>query len=185
MDVAMNTKRSNKWKIILLKALIVQIVFIVLHFSYDWWPGFFTRLFSGTSEAVFQHMKIGFYSYGIVSLVEYFINRKKVDDACNFGMARLTSTVFYCWPMFIIFFAPPAFYGKYEKEIAEAISANIVLYLVSMIAVIFELELDKIKLSKEFRVVVLILAVVLTSLFVIYSFRDPWFDVFAIPPGWE
>jgi hypothetical protein len=181
----MADKKTGKWKHILVKALIVQIVFLVLHFSYDWWPNLFTQLFSGTSEAVFQHMKIGFYAYGLVSLIEIIILRKAAGDIENLAFTRLTSTILYCWFMFILFFAPPAYYGKYPADIYEIVSANIILYSTSVIAGIFELELSKIKLSKEFRIVIVVLGVIFLSLLVIYSFRDPWFDVFAIPPGWE
>ena len=181
----MTEKKTGKWKHLLLKAFIVQIVFLILHFSYDWFPNTLTTVFSGTSEAVFQHMKIAFYSYGLVSLVEFLIFRKALKDPLNFGMTRMASTLFYNWPMFILFFTPPALYGKYPNDIYEIISANIILFVTSLIAGIIELELARIKLSREFRVMVIGLTFVFLTLLVIYSFQDPWFDVFAIPPGWE
>jgi hypothetical protein len=175
---------NDKWKRILLKSLYVQSVFIVLHYSYDWFPNTLTRIFTGTSEAVFQAMKMGFYSYGLVSLTEYFLNRVKTDQP-SYGFARLTSTVFYPWPMFILFFAPAAYYGQYGTDTAEIVSANIILFLTNVAAVIFETEFEKIELSVEYKVVIVILGLVFLSLLVIFSFRYPWFDVFAIPPGWE
>lgn len=181
----MAEKKTGKWKHILLKALIVQFAFLILHYTYDFFPNTFTRIISGTSEAVFEHMKIAFYAWGLVSLVEFSIFRKRLKDPLNFGVTRLSSTLFYCWAMFILFFAPPAYFGKYPNDIYEIISANIVLYATSVFAGIFELELSKIKLSKKFRVAVIILTLVFMSLLIIYSFKSPWFDVFAIPPGWE
>jgi hypothetical protein len=175
---------NDKWKRILLKSLYVQSVFIVLHYSYDWFPNTLTRIFTGTSEAVFQAMKMGFYSYGLVSLTEYFLNRVKTDQP-SYGFARLTSTVFYPWPMFILFFAPAAYYGQYGTDTAEIVSANIILFLTNVAAVIFETEFEKIELSVEYKVVIVILGLVFLSLLIIFSFRNPWFDVFAIPPGWE
>ncbi len=175
---------NDKWKRILLKSLYVQSVFIVLHYSYDWFPNTLTRIFTGTSEAVFQAMKMGFYSYGLVSLTEYLLNRVKTDQP-SYGFARLTSTVFYPWPMFILFFAPAAYYGQYGTDTAEIVSANIILFLTNVAAVIFETEFEKIELSVEYKVVIVILGLVFLSLLIIFSFRNPWFDVFAIPPGWE
>ncbi len=175
---------NDKWKRITLKSLSVQIIFLVLHFSYDWFPNTLTRIFTGTSEAVFQAMKMGFYSYGLVSLIEYFLNRVKTNQP-SYGFARLTSTVFYPWPMFILFFAPAAYYGQYGSDLAEIISANIILFITSIVAVIFETEFEKIEFSVEYKVTIVILAMVFLSLLVIFSFRYPWFDVFAIPPGWE
>jgi hypothetical protein len=181
----MAEQSTGKWKRMLLKALYVQITFLVLHYAYDFFPNPITLIFSGVSEAVFQHMKIAFYSYGLVSLLEFFVNRKKVSDSVNYGFARLGSTVLYCWPMFILFFTPPAYYGKYGTDLAEIISANIVLYLTSLIAISLETQFEKVKLSREYKVIMVFLFVVLVSLFTIYTSRDPWFDVFSIPPGWE
>ena len=87
--------------------------------------------------------------------------------------------------MFILFFAPPAYYGQYPADVYEIISANIVLYTTSVFAGIFEFELSRIKLSREFKIGIVVLTIIFLSLVVIYSFRLPWFDVFAIPPGWE
>ena len=175
----------RKWKTVLLKSLAVHGVFAVLHFSYDWFPNRIVGLFSGTSEAVFQHMKIGFYSYGLISVIEGLLRRKKIDRMADFAFARLTSTVFYPWFMFILFYAPTAFYGKYQTNLAEIISANSVLFLNSICAILLENELERIKLSREFMWMMAILALILVSLYVIFSFQIPWFDVFAIPPGWE
>ena len=181
----MTEKDKMPWKYILLKALLLQVAFLVLHYAYDFFPNGFTRIISGTSEAVFQHMKIGFNSLALVNLVEFLIKRKKVDRPANFGFARIASTMFYCWPMFILFFTPPAYYGKYPNDLVEIISANIILYLTSLSALIFENQLERIHITKAFRVVIAALALIFISLLVIYSFHNPWFDVFTIPPGWE
>jgi hypothetical protein len=178
---------NNKmpWKYILLKALLLQVAFLVLHYAYDFFPNGFTRIISGTSEAVFQHMKIGFYSIALINLVEFLIKRNKVERPGDYGFARLASAMFYCWPMFILFFTPPAYYGKYPTDLAEIISANIILYLTSLSALIFENQLERIRITRSFKVVIAGLALIFISLLVIYSFQNPWFDVFAIPPGWE
>jgi hypothetical protein len=181
----MTEKKALNWKYILLKGLILQVIFLVLHYAYDFFPNGFTRIISGTSEAVFQHMKIGFFSIGLVNLIEFFLKRTKVDRPGDFGFARMASAMFYCWPMFILFFTPPAFYGKYPNDLLEIISANIILYLTSISSLIFENQLERVEITREFKVVIAALTLIFISLLVIYSFQDPWFDVFAIPPGWE
>ena len=173
------------WKHTLLKALYVQIAFLILHYSYDFFPNVITRIFSGTSEAVWEHMKIAAYSYGFVSLIEFLVNRKKAADAANYGFARLASTLLYCWPMFILFFTPIAFHGQYGSDLAEIISANIVLYTTSIAVIIIEHTIENAKQTKAFRWVISILFVILICLFTIFTFKLPWCDLFAIPPGWE
>ena len=87
--------------------------------------------------------------------------------------------------MFILFFTPPAYYGKYPNDLVEIISANIILFLTTVGATLLQRVFEKVEFSKEFKIVIIVLLVILISLFTIYTFRDPWFDVFAIPPGWE
>jgi hypothetical protein len=121
----------------------------------------------------------------VVSLIEFLVNRKKVADAVNYGFSRLAGTVLYCWPMFVLFFTPMALFGKYPNDFYEIVSANIVLYLTSLIVIIFESQFEKVKQSREFRWAVIALFLLLIHLFTVFSFRLPWCDVFAIPPGWE
>jgi hypothetical protein len=178
-------KATHNWRKILLKAIYIQITFLVLHYLYDFFPNAVTRVISGTSEAVFQHMKIAFFAFGLVSLIEFFVRRNQVDDRVNYAFSLLAANLLYCWPMFILFFAPPAYYGPYELIVTEIVWANIILYSTSVCAVIFEQQFANGILSKEFRGMVSVLWLVLLSLFVIYSNDNPWFDLFAIPPGWE
>jgi hypothetical protein len=180
----MIVKKPNKYRKILLKALYVQLVFLVLHFAYDFCPHPITKIFSGVNEAVFQHMKIAFFSYGFVSLVEFLANRNKVADQTSYGFARLGAMFFYSWLIFILFFVPPAYYGQYQTVAAEIVSANIILYITSLCAIVLELQFESVTQTKEFRVMMTVLSVLLLSLFVIYTYQDPWFDVFAVPPGW-
>jgi hypothetical protein len=181
----MADKSTGKWKRILLKALYVQITFLVLHYAYDFFPNAVTQVFSGVSEAVFQHMKIAFYSFSLVSLIECLVKRKQGFAVENYGFACLGGTVIFPWVMFILFFTPPAFYGKYQTVWAEIVSANIILYLTSIGAILIQQEFEKVEFNKEFKIALVVLFVLLVSLFTIYTYRDPWFDVFAIPPGWE
>ena len=53
-----------------------------------------------------------------------------------------------------------------------------------MCAITLELQFAAATQTKEFRVMLTALSGLLLSLFVIYTYRDPWFDVFAVPPGW-
>lgn len=181
----MATGKTLNWKYIFLKALLLQVTFLVFHYVYDYFPNSFTMIISGTSEAVFQHMKNGFFSIALINLVEFVLNRAKVSRPGDYGFARLASAVFYCWPMFILFFTPPAYYGKYPNDLVEIISANTILYLTSISALVFENQLERVQITREFKVVITILTLLFLSLLVIYSFRNPWFDLFAIPPGWE
>ena len=42
------------------------------------------QIISGIDESVFQHMKIGFYSYIILMVIEFLVFKKKIADNSKF-----------------------------------------------------------------------------------------------------
>jgi hypothetical protein len=173
------------WRYVLVKALIFQVVFLILHFLYDFFPNPFTAVVSGTSEAVFQHIKIGFFACLAVSVGEYLIYRKRITAFNTYFVSRLFSTTFYPWVMFVLFFIAPAYYGHIESIPVEIIYANLVLLTATSFTIIIEHHIASTMPSRVFQIVILILFLVSLSLYVIFSFKNPWHDVFAIPPGWD
>lgn len=166
------------------KVLINQIVFLALHYAYDFFPGLLTTLFSGINESVFQHMKIGFFTYILTNLIEILYLKVK-EKAGNLLTARLFSTTLLPWIMFLIFFIPPAVVGKVESVLLEIILANIILIFTCALTILVERELDRILLSNTFLAVSVLLFLVSGFLYILFTFRLPWFDVFSIPPGWD
>jgi cell shape-determining protein MreD len=169
---------------VLIKALINQTMFLGLHYAYDFFPTKFVTLFSGVNESVFQHLKIGYFAYILTHLVEYIL-RKNKESTKNFIYARIFSTVLLPWIMFLLFFLPEAVFGKVENVIVEIVLANIVLFLTSVLTIVIERHIEQITPSKSYIWASTVLFLVAGFLFIIYTFRLPWFDVFAIPPGWE
>jgi hypothetical protein len=142
-------------------------------------------LISGTSEAVFQHLKIAFFAYILLNIIEYLIYKKSIEQKQRYLFSRLFSTLILPLAIGIFFFTAPAYYGKFQTIPAEIIFANIALLSASFCTIVIEDHFEKIAPSKIFQVVILILFLIMLSIFIIFSFKDPWFDVFAIPPGWE
>jgi len=176
---------NSPWKIsVVAKALINQLAFLGLHYAYDFFPGPVTTLFSGINESVFQHLKIGYFAYIVTNLIEYLIERKQTDLK-QFITTRTFSTVLLPWIMFLLFFLPEAIFGKVENIILEIVLANIVLFFTSSLTIMVERHIQRIQPSKGFVWVSLILFLTAGFLFIVYTLRLPWFDVFAIPPGWE
>ncbi len=61
------------------KLIIFILIFAILHFAYDFFGILILKIFSGTDESVFSHLKIAFWSYFFTSVIDYFYckNRKK------------------------------------------------------------------------------------------------------------
>jgi len=53
------------------KFIAVWIGFLLLHFSYGWFPNLFFRIIAEPNETVFFHMKMLFVAYSVCTLVEF------------------------------------------------------------------------------------------------------------------
>ena len=167
-----------------IKLLLIQLIFILLHYLYDWFPGVFMSIFSGTDESVYQHMKIGFFSYLIFALVEYLLTRKSIPSPGEFIYTRLFSAVYFPMATMVIYLFCPLVLGRVTSILVEIIFANLALLATSFTTLAVEDHLQKAELSPRFRVVILLLFSLSLAQFIVFTFRLPWFDIFAIPPGW-
>ena len=113
------------------------------------------------------------------------IKRKVIGNREQFGFARNLIRLYLHLDDVPLILYPPAVYGEYQLVISEIVSANIILYTTSIIVIVAERHFEQIQYSKEFKFILIIMCIIAMSLYVIYTYKDPWFDVFAIPPGWE
>ncbi len=158
--------------------------FMVLHFAYDFLPILPLRLLSGVDESVFQHMKICFYAYLLVSAIEYAIRRKQLSiSGETFTFSRLLAAILTPWFMFILWYMAPAYYGHIPSVVAEILYANIIMLLLGFCAVALEQGFEEIRYTPTLKGVIIALALISISLYTIFTFRLPWTDVFADPYG--
>ncbi len=176
---------KTETRTLLVKIVLYQFVFLILHYLYDWMPNAITRFFSGTNESVFQHMKIGFYSYFVVALIEFLIRKKAISNMRNFWIFRSFTASLYPFFLFLFFFVGPLVFVKFHTDLGEIIFANLGLICSSLVAISIERQVEKNSPSKAFSVLTLVLAVLWIAQFTVFTNRLPWTDVFANPPGWE
>ena len=79
-------KEVNMSKKSWLKILIVWVLYVLLHFTYKYFPNPVFVLFGCPEETIFQHMKMGFFSYSLVSIIEYFVLKTKIRRMFNFNL---------------------------------------------------------------------------------------------------
>lgn len=169
---------------ILVKAIILQVLFLILHYLYDWFPNNLIRLVSGTDESVYQHMKIGFFAYISLVIIEYLIIRKKINSTKNFIYSRFFTATYYPLVMMVIFLIGPMVFGQFQSILAEIIFANLALLLTSLSGFIVERHVESAQHLLGFKIIVILLFFVTLSQFIIFTIERPWFDIFAVPPGW-
>ena len=168
-------------KYIYIRSLILLGILIVLHYIYKFLPNIVFQLFGAIDESVFQHMKIGFYSYIILTVIEYFTFKKKIVDKTRFLFSRIFSTFLIPWVIFMFFFFTRVIYPVQMHFIVEILSAQTVVYVSALILGFIELDTIKIEVGKRLKVLMVILIIVLIIEFTAFSFYLPWHDVLGNP----
>lgn len=168
----------NRW----VKLAAFWVAFLLLNFGYRFLPFFPFNLFMGVSEAIFEHAKIAFYSYLLVSVIEYAIYAKKTFNRQSFIFSRLLVNVITPWFMMLIWYIAPAVYGKPMPSVPlEIIYANVAVFLLALCLVILERAAEAMHFTNASKIVILALVVILIMEFSIFTYQMPWTDVFEIP----
>jgi len=167
-----------------IKAIILHIIFILLHYLYDWFPNPVTTICSGVNESVFQHMKIGFFAYNLLTLIEFGVIFRAVQDRERYFYSRLFAATYLPLVMMVVYLIGPLVFNHFESVVAEIIFANVALFITSLIALVVEKHVEKIKPDLGFKILIVLLFFISLAQFVLFTFDLPWFDIFAVPPGW-
>ncbi len=67
----------KKWKII--SCIGIFLLSVLFHFIYDWFPNFFTSLFSPVNESIWEHNKIIVGSFLIWAIIEKIYYKKRAN----------------------------------------------------------------------------------------------------------
>ena len=168
-------------KYIYVRSLLLLAIFLGLNYAYKFFPIVIFQIFGGINESVFQHMKIGFYSYIILSIIEFFVFKKKIIDATKFLFSRVFSMILYPWIIFLLFFFTRVVYPWQMHFVIEIISANIVVYTSVLMLGFIEIDIMKLEFGKRLKANLLILLALLIIEFTAFSFYLPWHDVLTNP----
>ncbi len=155
-------------------------LFLILHYAYDFFPTPLVKLISGTDESFFQHLKISFFTYLMVNVIEYLVRRKNIEPGAfeNFWYARLFSTLILPWFVFIIWYIAPAYYGRLPSLFLEILYSNIATILSVISVLILEQSMESTVYSKSLKTMIVTLFLVSLSLYIIFTFKQPWAGFF-------
>lgn len=166
---------------IFLKALIFLAVFSLLHFGYEATRWAYLKPFFGIDESIFQHLKMAYWAYLLASLIEFPVSKKRKIKSLNFWTPRFLSAIFIPWIIFLIWYLGPALIGKLKQFYLELIWAATVTYLSALAIRIIEKPLEDIRLSFCFKILVFLLTIISAFLYIVFTYRLPWIDVFKSP----
>lgn len=166
------------------KVLIFWVIFMLLYVLNKLAPFFPFTLISGINESNFQHYKATFFSYLILSLVEFLVFQKKIKDRSAFWFSRLLTSVFAPWITFLIWYLGPAIFGRLPNAVLEIVYGNVMTIITGIFAIQLEYGFSQIKFEKPIRMVILTLVVVSVLIYTVFTFKLPWADVFT-EPNWK
>ncbi len=166
------------------KAIVYLLLFSLLHYLYEWIPNIVIALFSGTSESIYQHMKIGFYVYLLLSLIEFIVFRNQIEDRQKFLFSRLLSAFLVSY-MSMFFYLIGSMFGHITLVFLEVIYSISICFISIFPVLILERWYEKFDYNTNVKLIIIILIIISIIEFTVFTFKLPWHDIFAIPPGYE
>lgn len=164
---------------LLIKLLLFLIIFAILHFSYDIFGFSMLKIFSGTDESVFSHLKMAFWSYFFITLIDYFYSKKRKVEF-SFFISLLINNIIP-WFIVIIWYIVPAIYGKIHSDFIEILWAFVVLIVVGAGSIIIEKNLVSAKITTITKIFILSFFLISIFFYTYFTFFKPWIDLFENP----
>lgn len=164
-----------------LKGLYFLTIFSVFHFAYEIFPSPVLAPICAINESIWQHLKIAFFSYFVLNLIEFVFRRRSIQNKSGFIFSRLLTTIVIPWFIFILWYTMAAFYGRLKILLLEIIFASIVTALSGIVCATIELNIQDRHFTRNLKAFILIIFAISASLYVIFTYKLPWIDVFVDP----
>jgi hypothetical protein len=160
----------------------VWALFLVLHFSFETFPNPVFRIIGEDGETTFFHMKMLFFAYLFVTLIEFVVRRAKIGSAQSFMFSRALIAVVYPWLTITIWFTAEALGIRLPAIPWEIAYANVI----TLVGIYMALRMEELFAETDFRLSmkVLIGVAFATALvaYVSFSLKTPM-PFFTTPPG--
>jgi hypothetical protein len=134
--------RLQTWKV-----LAVWVLFLLLHFSFDTFPNTLFRIIGEEGETTFFHMKMLFFAYVFVTVVEFLVRRAKIGSIQSFVFSRMLIAVVYPWITITIWFTAEAVGIRVPVIPWEIIYANVV----TVIGIYMAVRMEELFTETDFR----------------------------------
>ncbi len=175
--LAVTTRPRLKWW----KLLSVWGLFLLLHFSFETFPNAVFKIIGEEGETTFFHMKMLFFAYVFVTLIELAVRYRKIPSLRTFVVSRALIAVVYPWLTITMWFAAEALGIKLPALPWELVYANVM----TAIGIYLALRMEELFVDTEFRpsLEVLIGLAFATALlaYVSFSLKTP-LPFFTTPP---
>ena len=164
------------------KFIALWVGFLLLHYSYKWFPNPVFFILSGESETVFLHMKMLFVDYVFINLVEFYLVRNRIQSKGSRLANRALIAVVYPWATITFWLLAWAFHIEFSI-FWTIVYSNVTMLLGFYLALRMEDLFENIEFSSAIKWIILM---VFTAAVIVYvSFTlNPIYPFFTPPPGW-
>lgn len=164
------------------KLLAVWGTFLLLHFSYETFPNILFQIIGEVGETNYFHMKMLFFAYVLVTLVEFILQRNKISNPAAFLNKRALIATSYPWLTLTIFFTTQALTGGMLEMPWEIIWANLATGLGIYLALRLEEALDEVEFRPSLLWMVWVVFALALMTYIVFSFNTPE-HFFETPEG--
>ena len=162
-----------------LKFLAGIILFAFFHQLYDIFPSTWAAVLAeGEQETIFAHMKMLFYPYILISVVDYVLLRRKGKVPESFFYARLLILIAAPCVMISIFYVPDALNIPLEGPI-ELIFSILTSWVGVYLAIVMEEPLESITYGRAFKILIWISFITAVIIYTAFSFQPPHYEFFT------
>lgn len=168
--------RRFPWK----KYLVGIALFALWHQLHDFFPTTWAAVLAeGEQESIFAHMKMLFYPYLLLSIVDYILLHRKGKVSASFVYARLLILVTAPWLTMSIWYVPEAL-GIFMEGPVELIYSILISFVGVYLAIRMEepLEATHYRLALKVLLWLAFLAALIT--YTGFTFHLPHYGFFAI-----
>ena len=164
---------------LIIKSFLFTAIYTLFHFGYEILP---LPIFA-TSESIWQHLKIGFFSAITLSLLEvaYYTLTKYAIDWYNFLLSRLISAQLIVGSIFSLFYLYIGIFYKLPGSVTEIVIVVIMTFLGAFMAYYFESEIYTNFHGQSLILLVacFIFLVITAYLFLKFSNQVPYYPLFT------
>jgi hypothetical protein len=173
----MKGKKMNKAQIT--KIVASWLLYVGLHYANKFIPGPVSTLIGCPEESIFHHMKMAFFSYLMISVVELVITHRQNKPVQPVLYSRLLSLVIYPYLVFFVWMLVPGLFGMMPSLAAEITYSNVILVICLVCTVALETGVERVQFNRLAKIIPIFLFCLSLVQYSVLAFHKPPVDVFG------
>ena len=166
---------KNNKKIVIINTIAIFLSMFLFSFIYNWFPNFLTASLFPVNESLFEHLKLIYTSFVIISLLTFLVLKLKKIKINNYFLATLSSVIVNIILFFLI-------YLPIYNRLGEGLIYTMIIYSITLVIseYIFYLIINKHHLE-TINAISIILLPAIWCLLVYFTFNPMHTDFFFDP----